>query len=86
MEEEDSYSQIIKKRVIAYILDIEDLRMYPIVDVGNSPERNAIELPPIRNPSTTCHVVPGGGDVAEIEVFADEHHPTRIVRIVGGQA
>lgn len=83
-QENDSYSRIIKKRVIAYILDIEDMRMYPIVNIDNGPERNAIELPVIRSPSSVCHVVPGGGDVVEIEIFRGRHHPARIVRIVHG--
>ena len=74
--------RIVKKHIIAYIMDIEDQRMYPIVNSG-SVERNAIELPPIRNGANKCLITPGGGDVAHIEVF-DDSTPDRIVRIVRG--
>lgn len=47
--------------ILAYIVDIEDMRMYPIINY-RCPERNAIELPPMRSPASDCHVLPGSGD------------------------
>jgi len=82
-EESESHSRIVKKRIIAYVMDIEDMRMYPIIDTGFG-ERNAIELPPTRSPAAACVVVPGGGDVMELEVF-DDGRPTWVMRIVRGQ-
>ena len=50
-----------RMKVICWIIDIEDERMYPVVNT-RMPERGAIELPHIRSPARDCHVVAAGPD------------------------
>lgn len=53
----ESVSYVRKERIIAYIFDLEDELMYPIIDTGNI-ERHARELPHLRNHPKDCQVIP----------------------------
>ena len=71
-------SRIVKKRIIAYVLDIEDMKMHIIVNTGVKSD-NTIDLPVLQSPGSSCHVVAGGGDVAVIRVYPDRGIVVRII-------